>query len=165
MRAPHPECRTLSDEEKKGVEGWVKKRDALGCPPKHKELMRFIVGLLGGGVGPPVDCLVGHFITCFLKWHPAVAMTVARAMDWDRVLALNQKSLELLFKHLYEVIHCNHIAPDDMWNFDEKSFVMGRGGEKNELVISRVCIKTPRLVQKGNREWVTLIECVLATGK
>ena len=29
-RAAHPECRTLSDEGEKGVEGWVEKRDALG---------------------------------------------------------------------------------------------------------------------------------------
>ena len=63
-------------------------------------------------------------------------------MGRDRVLASNQESLELFFKCLYEVIHRNHIAHDDMWNFDEKGSMMGRGG-KNGLVISRVCIKTP----------------------
>ena len=40
VRAAHPECRTLSDEEEKGIEDWVEKRDALGHLPKHKELMR-----------------------------------------------------------------------------------------------------------------------------
>jgi hypothetical protein len=42
--------------------------------------------------------------------------------------------------------------------------MMGRGGKRNELVISRVRVKTPRRMQQGNREWVTLIECVSATG-
>ena len=75
-------------------------------------------------------------------------------MDRDRVLASNQESLELFFKRLYEVIRRNHIGPDDMWNFDEKGSMMGRG-KKNELVISRVRMKTPRRAQEGNRERVT----------
>ena len=43
--------------------------------------------------------------------------------------------------------------------------MMGCGGKKDELVISRVRVKTPRRAQQGNREWVALIECVSATGK
>ena len=35
----------------------MEKRDALGFPPKHKELMRFIVDLLNSKAGPPVDRL------------------------------------------------------------------------------------------------------------
>ena len=52
-----------------------------------------------------------------------------------------------------------------MWNFDKKGFMMGCGGKKDELVISRVRVKTSRRAQQGNREWVTLIECVSITGK
>ena len=114
----------------------------VGVSSKIQELMSFTVDLLNSKAGPPVNRLGDHFITCFLKWHPAVATTVARAMGRDRVLASNQESLELFFKRPYEVIYRNHIAPDDMWNFDEKGFMMGCGGKKNELVISRVCIKT-----------------------
>ena len=47
-----------------------------------------------------------------------------------------------------------------MWNFDEKGFLMGQGGKKNELVIARVWAKSPRQAQEGNWEWVALIECV-----
>ena len=43
--------------------------------------------------------------------------------------------------------------------------MMGRVGKKNELVVSRVRIKTPRWAQEGNRKWVALFECVSATGK
>ena len=43
---------------------------------------------------------------------------------------------------------------------------MGKGGGANELVISRVQVKTPgKRMQQGNREWVTLIEAVSALGK
>jgi hypothetical protein len=85
-------------------------------------------------------------------------------MDRDRVLAMNAASLETFFEHLQDCISHNSIDPEDMWNFDEKGFMMGRGGKKNELVISRVRMKMPRRMQQGNREWVTLIECVSATG-
>jgi hypothetical protein len=45
-----------------------------------------------------------------------------------------------------------------MWDFDEKWFMMGRGGKKNELVISRVRVKTPRRAQQGNREWISSLD-------
>ena len=68
------------------------------------------------------------------------------------------------FGDLEDSIRRNEILPDDMWNFDKKGFIMGRGGKKNKLVISRVRVKTPRRAQQGNREWVILIEC-LCNGK
>ena len=42
----HPECRPLSNEEERGVESWVEKRDALEFPPKHRALTRSIADLL-----------------------------------------------------------------------------------------------------------------------
>lgn len=38
--------------------------------------------------------------------------------------------------------------------------MMGDGGAKDELVISRVRVKALQRAQDGNREWVMLIECV-----
>jgi len=86
-------------------------------------------------------------------------------MDRNRVLAVNTKSLDEYFKRLNDCITRNHIGPGDMWDFDEKGFIMGRSGKKNELVISRVRVKATRRIQQGSREWVTLVQCVSATGK
>ena len=66
----------------------MEKRDALGFPPKHKGLAGSILDLLNGKAGPLVDHLGDHF----LKRRPAVATTVTKAMDRDRVLAANQKA-------------------------------------------------------------------------
>ena len=41
---------------------------------------------------------------------------------------------------------------------------MGRGSKGNELVIARVRVKSPRRMQDGGWEWVTIIETVSATG-
>ena len=96
----------------------------------------------------------GHYTARFLKRHPEVATTVARATDRNRVLAINKESLKTYFDNLERCIS-HKILPEDMWNFDEKGFRMGQGGEKNELVIARVRVKSPRRAQDGNREWVT----------
>ena len=77
---------------------------------------------------------------------------------------MNAASLETFCERLRGCIRRNSIDPQDMWSFDEKGFMMGCGGKKNELVISRVRVMTLRRMQQGNREWATLIESVSATG-
>jgi hypothetical protein len=164
-RDAHPESRKLAPEEENAVIEWVEKRDTLGFPPKHKELTRMVVSMLNSK-GQRCDRLGDHYTTRFLKRHPQVATTVAWAMDRDRVLVMNAASLETFFERLQleDCISRNSIDPEDMCNFDEMGFMMGRGGKKNELVISRVRVKTPQRMEQGNREWVTLIECVSAAG-
>ena len=96
-----------------------------------------------------------HYTARFLKRHPEVATTVARATDRNRVLAINKESLKTCFDNLERCISRNKILPENMWNFDEKGFRMGQGEKKNELVIARVRVESPRRAQDGNREWVT----------
>ena len=38
------------------------------------------------------------------------------------------------FDDFEDCIRRNEILPDDMWDFDEKGFMTGRWGEKDELV-------------------------------
>ena len=71
-----------------------------------------------------------HYTTQFLTRHPEVATTVARATDRNRVLAINKESLKTYFDNLERCISHNKTLPEDMWNFDEKGFRMGQGGEE-----------------------------------
>ncbi|CUS07494.1 unnamed protein product [Tuber aestivum] len=87
-------------------------------------------------------------------------------MDHERMLVQNPEKSEDFFKHLTECLASDKIDPEVFWNFDEKGFQMGKGGGANELVKSRVRMKTlGKRMQQGNREWVTLIEAVSALGK
>jgi hypothetical protein len=54
---------------------------------------------------------------------------------------MNAGSLDAFFEYLPGCIHCNSIDPKDMWKFDEKGLMMGSGGKKDELVISRYVSK------------------------
>ena len=51
-------------------------------------------------------------------------------MDRDRVLALHEVSLKTNFDDIEDCIRRKEILPNDMWGFDEKGFMMGRGGEE-----------------------------------
>ena len=164
-RAAHPEQQVLTTAQEEAVVRWVERRDALGFPPKHKELVRMVVAIRQNENGVQHHRLGNHFTMRFLKRHPQIATTVAHAMNRDRVMAINRGNINGYFNRLYDVIHRNHIDPQDMWNFDEKGFLMGQGGKRNELVISRVRTKGSRRMQDGSREWVSLLECVSAVGK
>jgi hypothetical protein len=56
------------------------------------------------------------------------------------------------------------IQPDDIWNFDETGFIMGKIQPK-KVVTTAERRGRPKLVQPGNREWVTVIEAVSAEGQ
>ena len=67
-----------------------------------------------------------HYARRFLKCHPSIATTVARAVDRDRVLALIEESLKTYFDDLEDCLRRNEVLPNDVWSFDEKGFMMGR---------------------------------------
>lgn len=55
------------------------------------------------------------------------------------------------------------IADEDIYNFDETGFAMGMV-TTGKVMCSSDCVGEPSLTQPGNREWVTVVECV-ALGK
>ena len=57
-----------------------------------------------------------YYITRFLKRHPEVATTVARAIDCDRVLAMNSGILEAFFECLQDCID-HKIGPSAQGGF------------------------------------------------
>jgi len=56
-----------------------------------------------------------------------------------------------------------NIRPENIYNMDEKGFVMGQAHKVK--VIVRRGRRNPRYVQDGNREMVTVIECISADGR
>ena len=55
------------------------------------------------------------------------------------------------------------IAPEDIYNFDEIGYAMGLVATA-KVVTRAEMTGQPFLMQPGNHEWVTSIECINATG-
>ena len=70
-------------------------------------------------------------------------------------------------KQWFEVVHAtiqeHGIHEDDIWNFDETGFAMGLCST-SKVITSVERSGRPRRVIQGNREWVTIIECVNSKG-
>ena len=55
------------------------------------------------------------------------------------------------------------ITLEDIYNFDETGFAMGLVATA-KVVTRAEMLSRPFLIQPGNREWVTSIECINSTG-
>jgi hypothetical protein len=54
------------------------------------------------------------------------------------------------------------IANEDIYNFNETGFAMGLVAT-TKVITQSSCEGRPFLIQPGNQEWVTLIECINAS--
>jgi hypothetical protein len=63
---------------------------------------------------------------------------------------------------LEQVIRDENIKAHNIWNIDEKGFMIGRANQARVICLRGR--RNPRLVMGGQRDWVTVLEGVSATG-
>jgi hypothetical protein len=68
------------------------------------------------------------------------------------------------FDNVFAKISEYGMQPEDLYNFDETGFSMGIIATLR-VITSREVYGNPKLLQPGNREWVTAIEAVSAIGE
>jgi hypothetical protein len=67
------------------------------------------------------------------------------------------------FKHLNMLRSNNGIQDEDIYNVDETGFAMGRIATARVVTRAEITGR-PKLLQPGQREWVTSIECINSMG-
>jgi DDE superfamily endonuclease len=99
-----------------------------------------------------------------LKGHPEIKRVTVRGLDRTRASAtLNIETLTEYFE-LYNSLQQKYdISPQDIYNMDEKGFCMGAIQRSN--VVIPVGERAAFLRQDGNREWVSVIETISASGE
>jgi hypothetical protein len=163
-RKAHPEQMNLQPHEEAKISEWVRKWEALGYPPKPKQLRRMVVTVLKQERGGNQEKMGKHWTMRFLKRNPEIATRLARAMDRKRYYSATAESVNEYFDELEDLIRRRSIEKNDIWNFDEKGFSVGKG-EQRSIVIASSAPKTVYHAQSGRGEWVTAIECASAAGK
>ncbi len=99
----------------------------------------------------------------FMKRHPSIKSAYIPSLDKERVIAQDPTILQDWFQ-LYLRVRSEYEVQDcDIYNMDEKGFMMGVIA-KLRVMISKHEKKT-YMTQPGNREWVSLLECVSLTDK
>ena len=103
-----------------------------------------------------------NWIQKFMKRHPKLHGCFIPPLDKERANAQTPELISDWFKLYHNIKAKYNVADEDTWNMDEKGCPLGVIG-KTKVIVGRGERKR-YMTQCGNREWVSLIECVNITG-
>ena len=99
----------------------------------------------------------------FLKRTPELKKRWSRAYDRQRALNEDPDTMRAWFELVRNTKAKYGIQDEDTYNFDETGFMMG-------VITSQLVITgserrgKPKMIQPGNREWITVIQGICAAG-
>ncbi|EEA28014.1 conserved hypothetical protein [Talaromyces marneffei ATCC 18224] len=150
----------LTQSEEDSLVKWVLDLDRRGLPPRHS-LVREMVNYLLLQHGKPQ---VGkNWVTNLIKRRPEIDSKFARKYNYERAKCEDPKIIQEHFDRVRDAISEYGILPEDIYNFDETGFAMGLCATAKVITGSDRYAR-PKLLQPGNREWVTAIEATNSTG-
>jgi len=160
----HIHQQRLTPAMEKSLQDWCKQLDDWGFPPRMDLLHAMAEALVQQRAeeeeDPELAGLGKHWVSNFLGRHPDLASKFGTQLDRQRAYASNLASLRDYFRKLARLIRKHNLRPEDIFNMDEKGFIIGRSARAK--VICRAGRRPPRVTQDGTREMLTVIECCCA---
>ena len=150
----------LSVDEEQFLLSWIEYMTNWGWPPRIQQLEFMAKELLTAKGDTAV--LGQHWYKIFLKRHPQFGT------KWKKNLEQTRKDAEQpsIFQHWFDLFLKTRIkygiANEHIYNMNEKGFAMGIA-DSAKVIIKRGT--APFSVHAGNRDWVSLIECVSGVGR
>ena len=80
---------------------------------------------VGNLIGPNLDIIGKNWYKRFLSRHPALSAMYSRSLDNSRALNNDPKIIRHYFQILKEAIGEFKIKPENIYNMDEKGFLLG----------------------------------------
>lgn len=119
--------------------------------------------LLCARTNDPTSVIGVNWAYKFIKRHPALRTRYNRRISYQRAKQEDPKIIKQWFELVHATIQEYGIHENDIWNFDETGFAMGLC-TTSKVITAVDRSERPRTVIQGNREWVTIIECVSSKG-
>ncbi|KAB2106151.1 hypothetical protein AG0111_0g6185 [Alternaria gaisen] len=119
--------------------------------------------LAARGQDPPPLPVGKCWVARFIQSQPELQTKWTRRFHSQRALCENPATIAAWFKLVEETRQTYGVLDQDIYNFDETGFAMGVAST-SKVVTSSDRVGRAVVVQPGNREWVTAIECVNASG-
>jgi hypothetical protein len=94
--------------------------------------------------------------------NPQVITCIGVPIDTKRIRCSQPEKMKPFFERHLDLLTEHHILEEDIWNMDEHG--MGLGLCSNSIVLAKAGEKRTYKQSPENREWVTIIEAVSATG-
>jgi hypothetical protein len=159
--ASHQHQQRLSPEQEEFLVEWILEEDARACPPPHARAREMANRILRMNGDPnPVGKL---WLSHFLRRNPRVASVVGKKIEAQRAEAATPEQVRAFLELFERTRQRLNIPMEDVYNMDETGIALGVCTNTRVLASSskkKAYIKSPE-----NREWVSIVECVSATGQ
>jgi hypothetical protein len=156
----HSYQQRLTPEQEAFLVEWILDEDSRAQPPSHLRVREMATRILrmNGDTQPLGQLWVPHFITR----NPRVASIVGRTIESARTTAANFETIRAFLELFERTRRELGIQYEDIWNMDETGIALGVC--TNHQVLASSSKKKAYIKSLEDREWVSLIECVSATG-
>ena len=138
------------------IRDWLLDLSSWEWPIRIEWLRAMVIELLAAK-GDTEDLGV-HWTEQYIDRHPQLKSKFVSALDKERAEAQDQD----IFRHWFELykttVEKYSIQPHNRYNMDEKGIMMGLI-RKVRVIVSKYDKKI-YMTQPGNREWISLIECI-----
>jgi hypothetical protein len=155
-----PKSRKLTNSEELVIVQYILQLDSKGFPPRISGVEDMANRLLSERSSERVGKLWAHN---FIKRHPELVTRYNRKYDYQRAQCEDSTLIRGWFTLLSNTIAKYGIQESDIYNFDETGFMMGIISTATVVTSSEKAGRA-NSKQPGNREWVTVIQGVNATG-
>lgn len=150
----------LCRREEKFLVEWILQEDRIGWPPTIQRV-RDMATLLAKAHGDEKPIGV-NWIQGFKRRNPEVKTMIGRKIDKTRRDGASIEALNEFFKVFEAAKSEYNVTTANTWNFDEVGTAVGAA--TNSRVMASSSKKRTHVKETGDREWVSTIECVSATG-
>ncbi|KAF4435476.1 hypothetical protein F53441_13499 [Fusarium austroafricanum] len=150
----------LSEGQEKKLMDWILIQDNLGCPVNHQQVRAFASKIAVRNGYP--DGVGKNWLQSFLRRYPEVSTLRGKKIDIERYNGANTELIKAFFA-LLMLPDIRKIRQENRYNVDEVGMMEGIG--LNGLVLGHSEKKEALLKQPGSRSWISILECISATGK
>jgi len=158
----HEGQQRLTGPEEKAVVKWCFDQDDRGFPPKLSMVRDMGLHLERKRLGKVSDAFGKNWMSRFLKRHPNLAVKLSTQLERQRAYAKDPRLIQDYFAKLSGVIRQYGLKADQIFNMDEKGFVMGLAARAK--VLCRRGRRNPHVTHDGKRELITVIEMICGNG-
>jgi hypothetical protein len=152
----------LTEVEEETLQKWILSLDDRGAAPRPTTVRETANLLLQARGTTPVQTVGENWVYNFVKRHPELSTRFSRRYNYERAKYEDPKIIGEWFNLVQTILQFG-ITPDDVYNFDETGFAIGLIATA-KVVMRAQYYGRRSLLQPGNREWVTPIECINASG-
>jgi hypothetical protein len=156
-------CHKLTENEENTLVNWILDLDKRGLPPRHAFVRNMANHLLSQRGSKRFKGVGEKWVTNLVNRRTEIKTRFSRRYDYSRAKCEDPKVIREWFDSVQSTIIKYGILDEDIYNFDETGFAMGLIAT-TRVITSKDRYGRRKLLQPGNREWVTAIEAVNATG-